>query len=135
MRNEISQKNPYYLSKHRYLELKHFCLQYPEWKSEYQKLCDGVLYSTSVLTSRSHNSLSDPVGDMASRMSDLAEKMNLVESSAKAVDPVLGRYIFEGVTADKTYTWLKTAENIPCGKNLYYTYVRKFYDILSRSRN
>ena len=31
-RNEISVKNKYYISKHRYLELKHFCLQYPEWK-------------------------------------------------------------------------------------------------------
>lgn len=29
---ELSEKNPYYISKHRYYELKHFCLQYPEWK-------------------------------------------------------------------------------------------------------
>lgn len=31
-RAEISKKNPHYISKHRYYELKHFCLQYPEWK-------------------------------------------------------------------------------------------------------
>lgn len=29
---ELSERNPYYISKHRYYELKHFCLQYPEWE-------------------------------------------------------------------------------------------------------
>lgn len=29
MRPELSQKNPYWIGKHRYYELKHFCLQYP----------------------------------------------------------------------------------------------------------
>ena len=31
-RAELSKKNPYYISKHRYYELKHFCRQYDEWK-------------------------------------------------------------------------------------------------------
>lgn len=31
-RAEVSKRNKYYISKHRYYELKHFCLQYPEWK-------------------------------------------------------------------------------------------------------
>ena len=29
-------KTEYTLSKHRYYELKHFCLQYPDWLKEYQ---------------------------------------------------------------------------------------------------
>ena len=29
-------KTEYSLSKHRYYELKHFCLQYPEWKQIYE---------------------------------------------------------------------------------------------------
>lgn len=29
---ELSKKNPYHLSRHRYYELKHFCFQYEEWK-------------------------------------------------------------------------------------------------------
>mgnify|MGYP002575224840 CR=1 FL=1 len=32
MRPELSQKNPYWIGKHRYYELKHFCLQSPIWK-------------------------------------------------------------------------------------------------------
>lgn len=40
LRAELSRKNRYWISKHRYYELKHFCLQYPEWKKfhlEYAK--------------------------------------------------------------------------------------------------
>ena len=33
-------KTEYRLSKHRFYELKHFCLQYPEWKEIY-KAADG----------------------------------------------------------------------------------------------
>lgn len=32
LRAELSEKNPYWIEKHRYYELKHFCLQYPIWK-------------------------------------------------------------------------------------------------------
>ena len=34
----LSKKNKYYISKHRYYELKHFCLQYNEWIEELKKL-------------------------------------------------------------------------------------------------
>lgn len=30
----LSQKNPYYISKDRYLELKHYCAQIPDWIME-----------------------------------------------------------------------------------------------------
>lgn len=32
IRPELSEKNPYWIERHRYYELKHFCLQYPIWK-------------------------------------------------------------------------------------------------------
>lgn len=41
IRPEVSAKIKYWLSKHRYYELKHFCLQYPEWKRVYHDL-DGL---------------------------------------------------------------------------------------------
>ncbi len=34
IRPEISRRSRYDISRHRYYELKHFCLQYPEWKAE-----------------------------------------------------------------------------------------------------
>lgn len=41
IRAELSEKNPYWIEKHRYYELKHFCLQYPIWKKIYRSL-DGL---------------------------------------------------------------------------------------------
>lgn len=35
IRAELSKNNKYWISKHRYYELKHFCLQYPEWQKEH----------------------------------------------------------------------------------------------------
>lgn len=41
IRPELSEKNPYWIERHRYYELKHFCLQYPIWKKAYAAL-DGL---------------------------------------------------------------------------------------------
>lgn len=38
---ELSEKNPYWIERHRYYELKHFCLQYPLWKKMYEAI-DGA---------------------------------------------------------------------------------------------
>lgn len=38
IRPELSEKNPVWIGKHRYYELKHFCLQYPIWKKAYNAL-------------------------------------------------------------------------------------------------
>ena len=35
---EISKNKPEWIPKHRYYELKHFCLQYPEWKKMVSEL-------------------------------------------------------------------------------------------------
>jgi len=43
VRPEVSDKSEYWVERHRYYELKHFCLQYPIWKKAYEAL-DG--YST-----------------------------------------------------------------------------------------
>ena len=52
IRPELSEKNPYWIEKHRYYELKHFCLQYPIWKRARaaldglsQRPMDAVIFS------------------------------------------------------------------------------------------
>ena len=41
IRPELSEKNPYWIERHRYYELKHFCLQYPIWKKASAPLWDS----------------------------------------------------------------------------------------------
>lgn len=40
IRPELSETNRYWIEKHRYYELKHFCLQYPLWRHAYNSLID-----------------------------------------------------------------------------------------------
>ena len=54
LRAELSEKNPYWIEKHRYYELKHFCLQYPIWKKAYAAL-DGTNTKTMNLSINSLN--------------------------------------------------------------------------------
>ena len=130
MRNEISTSNPNHISKHRYLELKHFCLQYPEWKKEYARL--SLMRSNSVIFPNGDKNWSDITGENASFMADLAKKIEKVEKTASSVDPVLGDYILEGVTSGKSYDYLRTVKGIPCCRNTYYELYRIFFNYLSR---
>lgn len=56
IRPELSEKNPYWIGKHRYYELKHFCLQYPIWKKAYNALLGLRLSSTSLSELPGHRS-------------------------------------------------------------------------------
>lgn len=125
----LSQKSPYYLSKHRYYELKHFCLQYPEWKKLYSVLAPAIPGGSIIRVDRSH--YEDKIFEIASLRSDLKRNIEMVERVSKQVDPVLGEWIFLAVTDGISYTTLKTRYDIPCGKDLFYIYIRKFYSMLS----
>ena len=54
---DISKKNPYWIDRERYYELKHFCLQYRYWK---RRLKDTNLYP-SLKREIKTNDISDPV--------------------------------------------------------------------------
>ena len=48
IRPELSKSSKYWIDRHRYYELKHFCLQYPIWKKAAQ-LLDALSKSPSLL--------------------------------------------------------------------------------------
>lgn len=134
VRSELSEKNPYWLEKHRYYELKHFCLQYPIWKKAYSSLL-GIDSLSRLERNKSRlKTVHDRTGEIAVKRLYLAERMKMVEDAAKASDEVLSRYIVLGVTEGRSYTYLKTNYNIPCGKDMYYDRYRKFFWNLSRMR-
>ena len=45
-----------------------------------------------------------------------SERIKLIEKTAIETDPYLYSYIIKGVTEEKSYTYLKTKLDIPCGK-------------------
>jgi hypothetical protein len=111
--------NEFKISKHRYYELKHFCLQYPEWKELYFK------------AEKSLGIGSDPTGFYASIMADLKTNIEMVEKTSKQTDKVLGPFILEHVTLGTPYDILHDLGFLPCGKDLFYAYLHKFYYLLS----
>lgn len=125
----LSAKNPYALSKHRYYELKHFCLQYPEWKKMYYML-EPAAKSHSLIKVRKDIYMQD-LYDAAVLRADLKRNIEMVERVAKGTDAVMAQWIFLAVTDGANYTRLKQVYDIPCGKDLFYSYVRKFYYLLS----
>lgn len=136
IRPEISEKNKYYIDKHRYYELKHFCLQYKEWKKAYELCNDSIIFTTSLDNSSfGANTPSDLTAKYAIRQAEYASKIRMIEQAAMEADEFLYRYILKAVTEGLAYTYLKTSMDIPCGKDMYYDRYRRFFWLLSNARN
>ena len=126
IRPEVSKNNQYYISRHRYYELKHFCLQYPEFKKAYNNLCEkipgGIIQLNKDKTVKIDKSI-----EVRQRYLD---KIGLIENTARRLDPVLGEYLLKGVTEGLPYTYFKMHDGIPCCKDIYYDLYRKFFWLL-----
>lgn len=134
-RAEISKKNKYWISKHRFYELSHYCMQYNEWKDEYKTLesqspkgvnYDGMPHGTDV---------GNPTESIGMRMVELRNKMETIEKTAEETDPILAKYILKAVTnEDVTFNYLKQFMDMPCEKDMYYDRRRKFYWLMSKRK-
>ena len=136
IRAKISEKNKYYIDKHRYYELKHFCLQYNEWKKAYASCCETIVFSSRYGEQLpSSGTTSDLTAKYATLRAQYSEKIELIEKTAKETDAYLYNYIIKAVTEGLSYPYLKMKLNIPCGRDMYYDRYRKFFWLLSESRN
>ena len=134
IRPEVSDKKEYWISKHRYYELKHFCMQLTEWKRE-RSLIDGypkkaISYAKIFLGKK----FSDPTEAAAVMREYYTQRIEMVERFAKETDPVIGRYILQGVVNDLSYDTMNARNRIPCSRDEYYRLYRKFFFELSKCR-
>lgn len=135
IRPEISEKNRYWIDKHRHYELKHFCLQYPMWKRAYNDFSDVSIPLSMIERVPTSNLPGDPTAKRAIMKAKYSFKIDLIEKAANEADRYLCDYIIKGVTEGLSYTYLKTRLNIPCSKDTYYDRYRRFFWILSEARN
>jgi len=133
---ELSTSNRWWLPKYRYLELRYFALQYPEWKRKYAELnCDTGLASRSTDILRVNASkVADRTAEIAIQRKLLSDYMRMVEQSAIQADPELYSYILKAVTENLTFGVMKTLYDIPCERDMFYDRRRKFYFVLSGVR-
>lgn len=134
IRAELSEKNPYWIEKHRYYELKHFCLQYPIWRKAYHSL-DGMSSRPSDLAMVvARSTLDDPTAKCAMARQFYSERMEMLKRAANETDPVLSDYILNAVIEGWSYDILKARLGIPCCKDTYYDLYRRFFWLLSKER-
>ena len=125
-------KDKYKISRHKFAEVYHFCMQYNEWKDELKYKTDTVK-SVEITDMPMSQSVGDATSDLACRRAELRWKCELVEQTAVEADEQIYQYILKAVTNEGiSFNYLKMVMSIPCGKDMYYNRRRKFYWLLSR---
>lgn len=119
------------ISRDRYIELLHFCRQYPEWKREASSLLgirairqDGQPHG---------NGKSDPVAASVERRERLMEKIAIVDSCAREIGG--GEWyaaIIQNVCIGKAYTQMDRALMPTSDKNAFFRRRREFFETLNR---
>ena len=130
IRPEVSRNNEYYINKHRYYELKHYCMQYDLWK---KALTSINVYPDLMKHSRS-SQVSDPTQSLVEKREQYINKINMLDKVAKAVDPIIGPYVLKGIITGLSYEALNAQISIPCCKDIYYATYRKFFWVLDKVR-
>lgn len=131
IRPETSKKNKYWISKHRYYELLHWCRQYDEWWDEKCALL-GInqtnLTDEKIVTNNKYS----PVENLVIKIEKLNKKIETLQDTAKEADAELSDYIIFSVTQGVGYTNLKMIKDIPCSKNYFYESYRRFFWLLDK---
>lgn len=134
VRTELSEKNEYRLERHRYYELRHFCLQYPIWKQLRAEL-DSISKSGAMNEPVNKKpNISSPVEDCVEQRQFYSDRIEMIENAAKRASPELARYILKAVTEDYSYDYLSTVLDIPCCRSVYYKLYRRFFSLLDEAR-
>ena len=130
MREYWIDLSKYGITKEECIELRGFCMQYERKKQRIADILDSV--PGCVATMPPANILpGDPTGEKAARLDMLIRDCEMIEQSAlEAVgahdERVLYQHLLENVTSRKR----KPIGSIPCGKNQFYEYRRRFFAIL-----
>lgn len=130
----VSKKRSYYISKHRYYELKHFCLQYHEWQNLIFSR-GGFSEKSFEFHGRKQLDYVDPTGSEVAFREEARKNMEMVEEASKDAGDDLADYILEAVTDGVSYTYLRMVEDMPCSRDRFYICYHKFFWILSQLKH
>lgn len=134
IRPELSERSKYWIEKHRYYELKHFCLQYPLWRKAYANLSSMQPVRYDLAGPTKTNIINKPVETCAELGVFYLDRMGMVERTAKETDNALSDYILQAVTNGISYDCLRARVEIPCCKDTYYDLYRRFFWLLDKER-
>ena len=133
IRPEISNKSKWHISRERYYELKHFCLQYPEWKKKLAEL-NYATYPQQLCFVGADGQICNPTEKRIIDRDIYISCISKVEKAAEEADSSLSLYILQAVAYGKSFTYLQTMMRIPCCRDVFYDRYRKFFWILDKIR-
>lgn len=122
IRSEVSKKNPFWIPKHRYYELKHFCYQFWDWQERRASL-DG-------LATRDNREPTEPEAIERAILDTKIKMVDTAHDAAGEFEDVLLR----GVTKGLTYDQMNARTPIICCREKYYRMYRKFFWMLDQAR-
>ena len=82
----------------------------------------------------STSNLSDPTAETAIDISYYTTRMDMVHQACHEADPQIEKWLFEALTRDVSYPYLKSVMDIPCGRDYFYERYRKAFWILDKIR-
>ena len=133
MRHYIPSWESIGIKKERYLELLHFCRQYPDWKTEAASLL-GVHGQSR--TGMPHGpGPGDPVAAVAERRDALLRKIQIVEECANAVQG--GQWyaaLIQNVCMNRPYSALSSAILPTAHKGDYFKARKAFFVLLNTAK-
>ena len=136
-RPELSEKNKWWISKHRYYELRHFCLQYPEWQSRLADI-DGLPPSSPA---GQEHVQSGRTADLTALYAESREWLNrriglVTKAAYEACDHQFWHTILiEAVTENLSYDVLEARKGMmPVSRDQWYELYRRFFWTLDKMR-
>jgi hypothetical protein len=129
---DLKFSKEYNISRHRYRELKEFCLQYEEKKAELQQIYTSSTVAPEITVKGGMPG--NPTENKAMRALKLKSDIELIDNTlnlacekAVGVIPFLKKNITEGVG----FSYLGY---VPCSPKLFYKYRRKFFFLLDKEK-
>lgn len=131
IRPELSPKNKYWIPKHRFYELKHFVLQYPDWIAARNGL---IFLGSPTGATRVKAGLTDPTMTCAELRQYYSNKIEMVDRADKecGCQYYVLRGILDGLSYEKLL--LRYPAVVHYTKEKYYICYRKFFWLLNSER-
>lgn len=132
-KTKLSKRNPYYIPRERYLELKHFCRQYDDWKATLTLIDAWGTAPNDISGVIKGLPPESPTERKALARVYYSRCIDILDKCIAELDSTLAPFVFRGVTEGIGYSHLQ-ANGCPCCREIYYEYYRYFFWLLSKER-
>lgn len=126
-------RSKYYIPKHEFIEVRHFCYRYQDMLEEQRILIMSGVKAITYDGMPHGSNVHDPTEEAGIRLADIGRNIRVIENTAEEIGGSLYKWLLKGVTVEgMTYYRLKMQHNIPCSEMTYRRMRQRFYHRLSK---